>query len=192
MTAIQNVFKRNDPQVQEDALTLDLDGFKRKYGSQAKETVLAATWKEAHKKQQQANKTDEANDLPTTPVKKVTTELSDKSVLTNTTLASGVQVASIDNDPNGGQITNLEADVKAGSKKKEKKDKKEAPATVKTDAAPKEKAVVTGDRPSRAERLRGLIAAGKTKAESKEILVGEGYDVATIHSEWNRLTKKKD
>lgn len=195
MTAtLQNVFKRNDPQVQEDAKTLDIDAFKRKYASSAKEAVLNATWKDARKKTQQVEKTDEANDLPKQPavIKETKTELSDKSVLTNQTLENGTHVASIDNEPNnGGTITNLEEGAKAkkggggGVGKKEKKEKA-APAEKPATAA----VVNTGDRKTRAVRLRELIADGKDKAASKEILVAEGYDVATIHSEWNRLTKK--
>lgn len=179
MTAIQNVFKRTDPQVQEDALSLDLEGFKRKYQSQAKETVLAATWKDANKKKKQEEQTDTANDLPAPkPIKETVTTMSDGSVLTNQTFANGVQVASVDSEPS--------ADLKADKKKGKK-------GAVET-AAPEKKAqpAKADGTKTRAERLRELIAEGKDKPASKQILIDEGFDVATIHSEWNRLTKKKD
>lgn len=179
------IFKRNDQQVQDDAKSLDLEAFKRKYSSQAKEQVLNATWKDARKKMQQGDKTDEATNLPEV-TKEVKTQLSDKSVVTNTTLANGTQIASVDSEANGGTITSLEEtpadDKKAKKKPSGKKDKKdEKPAA--------EVAVVSGDKPTRAARLRVLITEGKDKAAAKAILVSEGYDVTTIHSEWNRLTK---
>lgn len=47
---------------------------------------------------------------------------------------------------------------------------------------------------TRATRIRELIAEGKDKAATKEILIAEEYDVSgtVFHSEWARLNKVKE
>lgn len=155
-----NIFNRKDEQVKLNAEQLTVEDFLKVYEGQTSETVLKSVWKSYNK---------EAH--------------AKKQIESNTTEAVALPEPEVDETTEDEPaVTEQPAPKKAAVKEKPTAAKRIPKATKSKD---EEVAV-----PTRATRIRELIAKGKDKVQVKEILIKEEYEVgASFHSEWNRLNK---
>lgn len=198
----KTIFNRNNAEVQTDAVSLSLEDFQVKYKDQTTAIILKTVWNSANKNKattaQVASKTTKSNDLPgkTEPITNVAVsdealpkeivkedsfEASDGSTVSIAQSEDGKKVI-VSVDSTG--VEENETSTVSGEEKSTKKGKKE-----KTSTAQKTAVTSPEGKPTRATRLRELIAEKKDKKAATEILKAEGYDCTTIHSEWNRLNK---
>lgn len=173
---MKNIFNRKDSQVIGDASTMTQEEFVEAYEGKTTEQVLKAVWKENQKKTKVGAKiakmTAESEDLPgVESVSEYTAEDGDKVKVKKLGKTAIVEIES-------------NTDVVPGEETEEEGGKGKRKIVGKKKVTPEGKV-------SRAERLRELIKAKKSKVAAKEILESEGYECgASYHSEWNRLTKK--
>lgn len=160
------LFNRKDAQVQEDAKSLSYKQFEAIYKDQTTEAVLKKVWETA-----------QAEVKKTKVVKKIENKADEAVDMPQTTSEfksdDGDKVVSKKKGKT--TIVEIESAEEPVLEKKSKKDKGTQ---------------VDESKPTRATRLRELIAKGKEKSAAREILIKEGYDCgASFHSEWNRLNK---